>query len=164
MKRPLSVSMPLWFKRTKALHRLLPFGLVVLALAGCAEPAKYYAGPEKPYSEVARLCCATINLTGGLVGKHLQITAVDGRTPAWMTTWLELAPGRHTVRYDYMQGILARPLPVLPYDQNPGTLAFEAKPGADYEIKADDTEDGLYVWVENQATHALAGGVRPKGD
>ncbi len=136
---------------------------VVLALAGCAEPAQYYAGPEKPYGEVARLCCATINLTGGLVGRHLQIESVDGRRPAWMTSWLEIAPGRHVVRYDYMQGILARPLPVLPYDQTPGTLAFEARPGEDYEIKGADTRDGVFVWVENQASHTVAGGMRPRG-
>ncbi len=136
---------------------------LTLALAGCAEPAKDYPGPEKPYGAIARLCCATINLTGGLVGNHLQIESVDGRRPAWMTSWLELAPGRHVVRYDYMQGILARPLPVLPYAQTPGTLAFEAKPGEDYEIKAADTQDGVFVWVENQASHAIAGGTRPQG-
>ncbi len=131
------------------------------ALAGCAEPAQEYPGPQRPYARIARLCCATINLTGGLIGRHLKIDSVDGHTPAWMTSWLELAPGRHTVHYQYLEGILARPLPILPYDTTPGALAFEAKPGRDYEIKAEDADDRVFIWVEDQADHATAGGTPP---
>jgi hypothetical protein len=136
--------------------------LTGIVLAGCAEPARLYTGPDRPYTRIARLCCATINLTGGLVGKHLQIESVDGRKPAWMTSWLELAPGPHRVGFAYLEGIGARPTPILPYGTTPGTLSFEAKPGRDYEIKAADEPDGLYVWIEDQASHEVAGGSRPK--
>lgn len=137
--------------------------VAISGLSACSEPARLYAGPERPYARISRLCCATINLTGGIAGRHLQIEAVDGKTSGYMTSYLELTPGRHEVRYAYLEGIGARPAPVIPLDERKGTIAFEAKPGRDYEIKAADTEKGLRVWIEDQASHEVVGGTRPEG-
>ncbi len=130
-------------------------------LYGCDQPARLHAGADQAPTRIARLCCATINLTGGLVGKHLKIVSVDGKTLDYGTSWADLSPGRHEVRYEYLEGVGARPLPILPYGETPGTLTFEAKQGVDYEIKAAPTDKGVYVWIEDQASHEVVGGTRP---
>lgn len=135
--------------------------LALLLLAACQEPTQLYPGPEKPFSEVARICCRVAEVHGSLIGDKLRLDAVDGRSSGYFETWAEIAPGRHEIRYSYLRGIGAYPTPVLPLSSDEGRLIFNAQPGRGYILKATREGDRVWAWVEDEASRALVAGERP---
>lgn len=134
---------------------------VVILLSGCEEPAQQYEGPQRPFSEISRLCCRVAEVHGSLIGDKLRLEAIDGRDAGWFDTWTELLPGRHEVSYAYLQGLLAYPLPVLPYSTDRGRMIFNAQPGRGYILKADRQGDRVWAWIEDEASRDLVAGQRP---
>ena len=144
-----------------------PFAVVLTALlllAACQEPTKMYAGPERPFAEIARICCRVAEIgggPGGFLGSRLRIEAIDGRDAGFFETWAEIEPGRHEVRWAYLVGIGAYPTPVLPLDSSRGRLIFNAQPGRGYILKAEQRGDVTWAWIEDEASRALVAGERP---
>ena len=132
-----------------------------LLLAACQEPTKMYEGPERPFAEISRICCRVAEVHGSLIGAKLRIEAIDGRDAGYFETWAEVAPGRHEVRYAYLEGIGAFPTPVLPLSSDHGRLIFNAQPGRGYILKADRQGDRVWAWIEDEASRALVAGQRP---
>ena len=123
-----------------------------------------YAGPERPFAQIARICCRVAEVHGGssgFLGGKLRIEAIDGRTSDYFETWVEVEPGRHEVRYAYLDGIGAYPIPVLPLDSSQGRLIFNAQPGRGYVLKAERRGDTTWAWIEDEASRALVAGERP---
>lgn len=123
-----------------------------------------YAGPERPFAEIARICCRVAEVhggSGGLIGGKLRIEAIDGRDAGYFETWAEIEPGRHEVRYAFLEGIGAYPTPVLPLDSSRGRLIFNAQPGRGYVLKAERRGDVTWAWIEDEASRGLVAGERP---
>ena len=133
----------------------------LLLLAACESPVRQYPGPERPFAEVARLCCHVAEPHGSLIGAKLRIVSIDGRAFGYSETWAEILPGRHEVRYAWLEGIGAWPIPVLPLAGDEGTLVFEARPGRGYILKADRQDGRTWAWIEDEASRALVAGARP---
>jgi hypothetical protein len=134
---------------------------VVILLAACQQPTQMYEGPQRPFSEVARICCRVAEVHGSLIGGKLRIEAIDGRDAGYFETWTEVAPGRHEVRYAYLDGILAYPAPVIPLSADRGRIVFNAQPGRGYILKAVRDRDRVRAWIEDEASRELVGGERP---
>jgi hypothetical protein len=130
-------------------------------VAACDGPTQLYPGPQRPFSEIARLCCHVSEIRSSLIGAKVRIQAIDGRSFAYFENWAELPPGRHEVAYAYLEGVGAYPLPVLPLSENSGRLVFNAQPGRGYILRADRRAERVYAWIEDEADRALVAGQRP---
>ena len=121
-----------------------------------------YPGPERPFAEISRICCRVAEVRGSLVGGgKVRIEAIDGRDAGYFETWAEVLPGRHEVRYAYLEGLGAYPVPVLPLDSSHGRLIFNAQPWRGYILKAERQGDTTWAWIEDEASRALVAGERP---
>ena len=134
---------------------------VVGLLSACQQPTQMYEGPQRPFSDIARICCRVAEVHGSLIGGKLRIDAIDGRDAGYFETWAEVLPGRHEVRFVYLDGILAYPAPVIPLSWEGGRLVFNAQPGRGYVLKASREGDRIWAWIEDEASRALVAGERP---
>jgi hypothetical protein len=133
---------------------------VVFLLSACQQPVKIYEGPERPFAEVSRICCRAADIHGSLIGAKLLIEAIDGRDAGYFEMWAEIAPGRHEVRYVYLEGIGAYPI-IVPVSVDRGRLVFNAQPGRGYILKAEREGNTTWAWIEDEASRALVAGQRP---
>ncbi len=157
-------------------------GLVLLlAVSACAMQA--YEGPERPEARLAGLegwsrHGVFAGFDPGYAGvlptalpRYRHQTAVyeiDGRRTGWARR-IYLLPGRHVARVEYQrlpEALSCRLGGCVPdFRQRGLTVAFTARAGRAYRIKAERKRGRTWVWVEDVTETAgsgpAVGGARP---
>lgn len=127
------------------------FAWVALALSACA-PARQYAGPARPQSQVARLVVLADGADHfgrmGDVRYDGRIVSVDGAPVRTMTGIVEVLPGSHEVvvswqRFEvggFPRGFDAERSNFLVADAGRATFRVEAEAGRRYRLRWPDAD------------------------